>query len=154
MFSLLRAASRVHVHSQHTAAAPSPPSHERGTSRALLHPTIYPHHFPQGNSPQIFALFSACLKRASLTVAAAAVCWLLDRMACAQLQALPFNPQLHAAWHVLCAAALGDAFACTAAAHVCVDSASEHDAGRQILSQALLLRWGWWRNAAVVSKCA
>jgi hypothetical protein len=92
------------------------------------------------------------LKRASLTVAAAAVCWLLDRVACSQLQALPVNIQLHAAWHVLCAAALGDAFACAAAAHVYVNATAVQDVGRQMRSQALLRRWGWLRNSALNPK--
>lgn len=106
--------------------------------------------FPQGNSLQSFAMFAACLKRASLTVAAAAACWLLDRVACSQLQALVFNPQLHALWHVLCASALGDAFACAASAHVCLHAAP--DARRISQCQALLRRWGWLGSAGEVAK--
>jgi hypothetical protein len=81
------------------------------------------------------------------------MCWLLDRIACQQLQALAVNPQLHAVWHVLCAAALGDAFACAAAAHVCLHGVKAQDAGRQIRSQALLRRWGWLCSTAEVAKC-
>ena len=110
-------------------------------------------HFPQGNTPQSFSLFSACLKRASLTVIAAAACWLLDRVACLHLQALPVNPQLHAAWHVLCAAALGDAFACAATAHVCLHGKKPQDSAQQSRSQALLRRWGWFFYTADVVKC-
>ena len=99
-------------------------------------------------------MFSACLKRASLTVAASACCWLLDRLACAQLQSLPFNPQLHAVWHVLCASALGDAFACAAAAHVSLHSAEMQDGDRQLRSQALLRRWGWLQAASELTKRA
>jgi hypothetical protein len=34
------------------------------------------------------------------------VCWLVDRLFCARLLALAFNPQLHAVWHLACGVAL------------------------------------------------
>jgi hypothetical protein len=125
-------------------------SHAPRTSRLPANSNHCNTDFPQGNSPQSFAMFAACLKRAFLTVAAAAACWLLDRVACSQLQALVFNPQLHALWHVLCASALGDAFACAASAHVCLHAAQ--DARRSIQCQALLRRWGWLGSAGEVAK--
>jgi len=35
------------------------------------------------------------------TLVVGAVCWQVDLNACAQMQALPLNPQLHAWWHVI-----------------------------------------------------
>jgi hypothetical protein len=37
-------------------------------------------------------------------------CWLVDRLFCAHLLALAFNPQLHAVWHLACGVALYEAF--------------------------------------------
>ncbi len=45
-----------------------------------------------------------------------AAAWLVDRAACSRLAGLPFNPQLHAVWHLAGALALHEAFSAAALA--------------------------------------
>jgi dihydroceramidase len=50
------------------------------------------------------------VRLAACSALAGFACWLVDRLFCAHLLSLAFNPQLHAIWHLACGVALYEAF--------------------------------------------
>ena len=55
--------------------------------------------------------FDACIYLVGIgTFVLAVALWLIDQRLCAHVQALPVNPQLHAAWHMLCAVSCYNVF--------------------------------------------
>lgn len=70
--------------------------------------------------PAANAAFHAHLRVAVISILCGGAAWLVDRLACSTVLAMPIHLQLHAWWHVACAVALHEGFA---AACVALDAA-------------------------------
>uniref|UniRef100_A0A7S2SET6 Alkaline phytoceramidase n=1 Tax=Mucochytrium quahogii TaxID=96639 RepID=A0A7S2SET6_9STRA len=61
------------------------------------------------------------------------ICWLIDRIACAQILGLAFNPQLHAWWHIFGGVALYEAFVLAASLYKFREFLADNGSTRELV---------------------